>query len=91
MQWGFYCPIALMINFTERGKPMGSMLVASGGGGDGSMSGLLSTFTQVFTWFITQIRTLVTTIIENPLLMLMTSILMCGAAIGLFVRLMKSV
>lgn len=69
----------------------GMLIAASGGGGDGSMGGLLSTFTQVFTWFITQIGTLVTTVINNPLLMLMTSILMCGAAIGLFVRLMKSV
>lgn len=70
---------------------MSAMLIAAGSGGDGSMSGLLSTFTQVFTWFITQIGTLVTTVIDNPLLMLMTSILMCGAAVGLFVRLLKSV
>lgn len=68
-----------------------SMLVISGSTTGGSMSGLLSTFTQVFSWFITQIGTLVTTVIDNPLLMLMTSILMCGAAIGLFVRLLKSV
>lgn len=68
-----------------------TMLVASGSTSGGSMSGLLSTFTQVFTWFITQIGTLVTTVIDNPLLMLMTSILMCGAAVGLFVRLLKSV
>lgn len=70
---------------------MPSALIASGATEGGSMSGLLSTFTQVFTWMISSITTLVKTIIDNPLLMLMTAILMCGAAIGLFVRLMKSV
>lgn len=55
------------------------------------MGTLLSTFTQVFTWFITQITTLVSTVIDNPLLLLMTAVLMVGAAIGIFVRLLKSV
>lgn len=83
---------SMFIAFAVQFGGVQNMLIAAGsGGGDGSMSGLLSTFTQVFTWFITQIGTLVTTVIDNPLLMLMTSILMCGAAIGLFVRLMKSV
>lgn len=55
------------------------------------MAALLSTFTEVFTWFMTCLGTLVTTVISNPLLLLMTSVLMVGAAIGIFVRLLKSV
>ena len=55
------------------------------------MGALLSTFKSVFDWFITQIVTLVTTVIDNPLLLLMTAVLMVGAAVGMFVRLLKSV
>lgn len=55
------------------------------------MGSLLATFSSVFTWFITQIKTLVTTVVDNPLLLLMTAVLMVGAAIGMFVRLLKSV
>ena len=55
------------------------------------MGSLLSSFSSVFTWFITQIKTLVTTVVDNPLLLLMTAVLMVGAAIGMFVRLLKSV
>lgn len=55
------------------------------------MTALLSTFTEVFGWFITQITTLVSTVIANPLLLLMTAVLMVGAAVGMFVRLLKSV
>ncbi len=69
---------------------MEHMLVISGSA-SGSMSGLLGTFTEVFTWFITQITTLVTTVVSNPLLLLMTAVLMVGAAVAMFVRLLKSV
>lgn len=55
------------------------------------MGALLTTFTSVFTWFITQIKTLVSTVVDNPLLLLMTAVLMVGAAVGMFVRLLKSV
>lgn len=65
------------------------MLLASGEAS--GMSGLLGMFTSVFTWFITQIGTLVTTVVGNPLLLLMTAVLMVGAAVGMFVRLLKSV
>lgn len=55
------------------------------------MGALLSTFKSVFDWFIAQIVTLVTTVVDNPLLLLMTAVLMVGAAVGMFVRLLKSV
>lgn len=55
------------------------------------MGSLLTTFKSVFDWFITQIVTLVTTVVDNPLLLLMTAVLMVGAAVGMFVRLLKSV
>lgn len=64
------------------------MLIASETTGMGT---LLSMFTSVFSWFITQIGTLVTTVVNNPLLLLMTAVLMVGAAVGMFVRLLKSV
>lgn len=70
---------------------MGTGFLAAAGEATGTMSGLLGTFTEVFTWFMTQIGTLVTTVVENPLLMLMTAVLMVGAAIGIFTRLLKSV
>ena len=65
------------------------MLAASGE--TTGMGPLLSSFTSVFSWFIAQIKTLVTTVVDNPLLLLMTAVLMVGAAVGIFVRLLKSV
>lgn len=70
---------------------MGVSFLAGAGETGGTMASLLSTFTEVFTWFMTQIGTLVNTVIDNPLLMLMTAVLMVGAAIGIFTRLLKSV
>lgn len=64
------------------------MLVAAETTGMGTLLGM---FTSVFTWFITQIGTLVSTVVDNPLLLLMTAVLMVGAAVGMFVRLLKSV
>ena len=55
------------------------------------MTALLSTFTEVFTWFTTQIGSIVDLVIAEPLLMLMTAVLMVGAAIGMFTRLLKSI
>lgn len=56
-----------------------------------AMTALLSTFTEVFTWFTTQIGSIVDLVIGEPLLMLMTAVLMVGAAIGMFTRLLKSI
>lgn len=55
------------------------------------MTALLGTFTEVFTWFITQITAIVNLVIAQPLLLLMTAVLMVGAAVGMFTRLLKSV
>lgn len=55
-----------------------------------AMADLLAMFTSVFTWFITQMTSLVTFILANPLLMLMTAVLMVGAVVGMFTRILKS-
>lgn len=67
------------------------MNMLSASGETTGMGSLLASFSSVFTWFITQIKTLVTTVVDNPLLLLMTAVLMVGAAVGMFVRLLKSV
>lgn len=55
------------------------------------MGSLLASFQEVFSWFIARIVTIVNTVVDNPILLLMTAVLMVGAAVGIFTRLLKSV
>lgn len=60
--------------------------------GDAStLSGLLGSATEMFTWFITQMGSLVTFITSNPIILVMFIILLCGAVIGMFMRVWRSV
>lgn len=54
------------------------------------MDTILTTFTSVFSWFTTQIGALVDMLIAEPLLLLMTAVMMTGAAVGMFTRFLKS-
>lgn len=57
----------------------------------GSMSGILETATTVLTWFITSMGTLLKFIIDNPVILVLFMIFMVGAAIGMLMRIWKSV
>lgn len=54
------------------------------------MESILGSFTSVFSWFTTQIGTLIDLVVAEPLLLLMTAVMMTGAAVGMFIRFLKS-
>ena len=56
-----------------------------------SITQVLSHATEMFTWFITQMSSLVTFISNNPIILAMFLILLCGAVVGMFSRIWRSV
>ena len=56
----------------------------------GSFTNILSDATEVFTWFITSMGSLITFILANPLILMMFMILLTGSVIAMFLRLWKS-
>lgn len=68
------------------------LVLASGGASSSSsMSGILETATTVLTWFITSMGSLLSFIIDNPVILVLFMIFMVGAAIGMLMRIWKSV
>lgn len=55
-----------------------------------SFTSILTNATEVLTWFITSMGSIVTFILANPLVLMMFMVLLSGAAIGMFMRLWKS-
>lgn len=66
---------------------LGGMLMSSTAS---SLTGLLADATEMFTWFITSMTSLVTFIIGNPIVMAGFLILLSGAVVGMFMRIWKS-
>lgn len=56
----------------------------------GSFSDILANATEVFTWFITSMGSLVTFVLAHPIVLMMFMILLTGSVIGMFMRLWKS-
>lgn len=56
----------------------------------GSLADILSSATEMFTWFITSMGSLVTFIVGHPIVLVMFMILLCGAVVGMFMRIWKS-
>lgn len=56
----------------------------------GSFTNILADATEVFTWFITSMGSLITFILANPLILMMFMILLTGSVIAMFLRLWKS-
>lgn len=56
----------------------------------GSFSDILANATEVFTWFITSMGSLVTFVLAHPIVLMMFMILLSGSVIGMFMRLWKS-
>ena len=62
------------------------LLTSSGG----SLTDLLSAATEMFTWFISSMGSLVTFIVGHPIILVMFLILLSGAVVGMFMRIWKS-
>lgn len=54
-----------------------------------TMSGFLSTMSEVATWIFGQITTIGQTIMDTPFLLITTGFLLVGGAIGIFGRLLR--
>lgn len=53
-----------------------------------AMSNFLGTMSEVATWVFDQIGTIGTTIMETPFLLVTTGVMLVGAAVGIFGRLL---
>lgn len=60
-------------------------------GGSNTMSGILSQATEVLTWFITSMGSVLTFITENPVVLVMFMVFLVGAVVAMLMRIWKSV
>lgn len=51
-----------------------------------TFTGVLGEATTVFAWFLKEMANLVSFILDNPLVMAMFMILLCGSVVGMFFR-----
>ncbi|MCI8416120.1 MAG: hypothetical protein HFI33_01250 [Lachnospiraceae bacterium] len=70
---------------------LGSVAASAGGGGTGAMDNILSVATDVLAWFITSMGTLIKFITDNPVVLVLFMIFLVGSAVGMLMRLWKSV
>lgn len=59
-------------------------------GSTGSLSDILSAATEMLTWFVTSMGSILTFITGHPIVLVMFLILLCGAAVGMLMRIWKS-
>lgn len=62
----------------------------SGGGSSSSLSSILSSATEMLTWFITSMGSLLTFVFDNPVILCMFLIVMCGSVVGMLMRIWHS-
>lgn len=62
----------------------------SSGGSSSSLSGILSSATEMLTWFITSMGSLLTFIFANPVILVMFLIVLSGSAVGMLMRIWHS-
>ena len=55
-----------------------------------SLANILQAATQMLQWFITSMGSLLTFITNNPLILVMFLVLLCGGAVGMLMRIWKS-
>ena len=56
-----------------------------------SFTALLSSATDVLTWIITSMGSIVTFVVDNPLILMMFMVFLAGTAVAFFLRLFHSV
>lgn len=64
------------------------ILVGTTGSG---MSGILSQATEVLTWFITSMGSLLTFITDHPVILVLFMVFLVGSVVGMLMRIWKSV
>lgn len=63
---------------------------SSGGGSTESLTSLLSMATELFTWFISSMTSLVSFIFAHPLVLFGFLIFICGSVVAMFMRIFHS-
>ena len=66
------------------------VLGTSGSEGNNTLSGLLSSASDVLAWFITSMGELLSFVLQNPAILLMFLILISGSAVGMLFRVWHS-
>lgn len=66
------------------------VLGSSGSEGNNTLSGLLSSASDVLTWFITSMGDLLSFVLQNPAILMMFLILIAGSAVGMLFRVWHS-
>lgn len=56
-----------------------------------SVDGLLSMATKVVTWIVTTMGSYLTFITDNPIILLMALVMLCGLGVGMLFRIWHSV
>jgi len=62
----------------------------SGGMNAGTLNGLLSAATELLTWFITSMGSVLDFITTNPVILMLFLILICGSVVGMLFRIWHS-
>lgn len=57
---------------------------------NGTLAGLLQSATQVLTWFITSMGSVLDFVLDNPAVLMLFLILLVGAAVGMLFRVWHS-
>lgn len=68
-----------------------AFLAAGGGDSASTLSGILSMATELMTWVITQMGSLLTFITSNPVILVYFIIAIVGFAVGMLMRIWRSV
>lgn len=66
------------------------MILMSGSASSGSLSSILSSATEMLTWFITSMGSILNFIIDNPVCLMLFLILIVGSAVGMLFRIWHS-
>lgn len=71
-------------------KDMFHPIFLTGGGDAGSLANILSAATQLLTWFISSMGTILSFIVDNPVILMLFLILMVGSAVAMLFRIWHS-
>lgn len=69
---------------------MNMIFALSGGDTAGSLASILASATQMLTWFLTSMKSILDFIINNPVCLMLFLILICGSAVGMLFRIWHS-
>ena len=67
-----------------------SIFLSAANNTPGSLSNILSSATDMLTWFLTSMKSVLDFIVANPVCLVLFLILICGSAVGMLFRIWHS-